>query len=459
MNRFIFFVSFLFVATLLAPALAQAQTDGIFADFTTTAGAFTVELDYMRAPRTVAHFIGLAEGGQSWMDPVDGVARSNAWLSGSAFYQVQYDVPTAGVTNLLALQGGLRPVADAWTGDPGYGILDETSNGLSHSNGVLSMVADGPNTGAAEFMILLTNGAGYWDGRQTVFGRVSAGLDVVQTIAGGGQTYGQLHAPATISNVTIRREGTEAEGFAYAGSDLPMVRADGCRVEMLGGDAAQYVFVKAPQSETIMAHVESMLDGQWALYSLGFNRTTQSVADAVSFSTTLEGWGRHFFHGTRVDYPVFSAIPLDEMTGITFAAQWSDGAVYQYWLNLSARTGFYQNVTTPGAVVKINDCQFRTRRGNCSQLNFMDQNGNVFDYTLGFAASGVTTGRYYLALSSAFTGASLGEDWGDCEYAAWNSGGTSSRHAATKGELEARAWVRKENGPVQRRGVRLNLGL
>ncbi len=429
----------------------SARADGLYVDFSTSAGAFTVELNYVRAPRTVAHFIRMAEGWQSWMDPVDGVARTNPWYAGSGLYKVQYSVPSAGVTNRLALQGGLRAVDGAWSGGPGYAILDEATNGLSHSNGVIAMVTDGPHTGAAEFMILLTNGASYWDGRQTVFGRVSAGTGVVQAIAGGGQTGGQLVAPAVISAVTIRRVGTTAESFVTDRNDLPDVQADGCRVDILGGGTARYVCVQGPQSETIMAHQTNLPALQWALYSLGFNGTTQAVEIALPFSTMAEGWSRHFFHGTRVDYPVFSAIPLQAMSGITFAAQESDGTVYQYWLNLVAKTGFWQNVTTTGAVVKINDCLYRTSGAHSTQFNFMDQDGNIFDYTLGFDVKGATMGRYYMVLTSAWTGDLLGTEWGDCQYAAWNPGAKTKRTTETQ---PSRTWPERREEAVAGRGIR-----
>ena len=201
-----------------------------------------------------------------------------------------------------------------------------------------------------------------------------------------------------------------------------------------------------------MAHHTNLLDAQWALYSLGFNGTTQAVESALPFSTTPEGWSRHFFHGTRVDYPVFSAIPLEEMAGITFAAQEHDGTVYQYWLNLVAKTGFWQNVTTPGAIVKINDASmsYETRRGNCTHLNFMDVNGNVFDYVLGFDAEGATTGRYYLSLTSG-TGELLGTEWGACEYAAWNPGAKSKRAAL---KLPRRTGPERRESAVSVKGIR-----
>ena len=430
----------------------QAQTNGLFADFSTSAGTFTVELDFVRAPRTVANFVRLAEGEQSWMDPATGVARTEPWYAGSGLYRVQYEVPGAGVTNLLALQGGLRPVAGQWNGGPGYTILDEATNGLSHSNGVIAMVTDGPHTGATEFMILLTNGAGYWDGRQTVFGRVSTGMAVVQAISGGEKIYGQLVSPVVLTNMAIRRVGAAAEAFSSDRVDLPQVQTNECRVDILSGETAQYVCVKGAESETLMVHTANLLNPQWEIYSFGFNGATQAVELEVPFSTTLEGWSRHFFHGSRVAYPVFSAIPLEGMTGITFAAQWGTGEVHQYWLNLVAGTGYWQNVSTTGAVVKINDCQQRTRGANCTQLNFMDQNGNVFDYVLGFDSKGDTTGRYYLSLTSAWTGDSLGVEWGECEYAPWSPGVTAKRVLATS---ESRVWKGPEAGPAKPKGIRL----
>ena len=59
----------------LAPAPgAGAQTDGIFADFVTTHGIFTVWLDMDRAPRAVASFVGLATGETGWLD-----TQTNLW--------------------------------------------------------------------------------------------------------------------------------------------------------------------------------------------------------------------------------------------------------------------------------------------------------------------------------------------------------------------------------------------
>lgn len=47
---------------------ARAQSEGIFADFVTSHGNFTVWLDMDRAPRAVASFVGLATGEGGWVD-------------------------------------------------------------------------------------------------------------------------------------------------------------------------------------------------------------------------------------------------------------------------------------------------------------------------------------------------------------------------------------------------------
>ena len=177
------------------------------------------------------------------------------------------------------------------------------------------------------------------------------------------------------------------------------------------------------------------------------------MESAATFSTTLAGWTRRFFHGAGVSYPVFSAIPLEQMAGVTFAAQWSDGTVYQYWLNPAAKTGLWQNVTATGALVRIGPdplMRCATRGANTTVLNFMDQYGNIFDYKLGFDSNGATTGRFYLEIS----GLAEGREWGACQYAPWNPGVRSA--SRTVPSAGARSAVRLEPGPVLPRGIRLS---
>lgn len=66
----------IFVLELAGACAARAQTEGIFADFVTSRGEFTVWLDHERAPRPVASFVGLATGETGWVDE-----RTNVWRS------------------------------------------------------------------------------------------------------------------------------------------------------------------------------------------------------------------------------------------------------------------------------------------------------------------------------------------------------------------------------------------
>jgi peptidyl-prolyl cis-trans isomerase B (cyclophilin B) len=84
-------------------------------------------------------------------------------------------------------------------GGPGYRFEDETSNGLRHERGVLSMANAGPNTNGSQFFI--THVATPWlDGKHTVFGKVVSGIEVVDAVKQGD----------TIKSVTIEGDADAA---------------------------------------------------------------------------------------------------------------------------------------------------------------------------------------------------------------------------------------------------------
>ena len=128
------------------------------ATFDTAKGPIRVELYPQKAPLTVANFVNLAKHG---------------FYDGLSFHRVIPD---------FMIQGGCPE--GSGRGGPGYRFEDETSNGVSHDRGVLSMANAGPNTNGSQFFI--THVPTPWlDGKHTVFGKVIDGLDVVDSVAGG----------------------------------------------------------------------------------------------------------------------------------------------------------------------------------------------------------------------------------------------------------------------------------
>jgi peptidyl-prolyl cis-trans isomerase B (cyclophilin B) len=124
----------------------------------TTKGKIVLELAEDDAPNTVANFISLAEKG---------------YFDGLLFHRV--------LANFM-IQGG--DPKGTGTGGPGYVIADEFSPRLKHTRGVISMANAGPNTGGSQFFI--THVATPWlDGKHAVFGKVTAGLEVVDAIRQG----------------------------------------------------------------------------------------------------------------------------------------------------------------------------------------------------------------------------------------------------------------------------------
>lgn len=84
------------------------------------------------------------------------------------------------VINGFMIQGG-DPTGTG-RGGPGYVIRDEFKPGRKNEKGILSMANAGPNTGGSQFFINLVNN-NHLDGKHSVFGRVVAGMDVVEKIA------------------------------------------------------------------------------------------------------------------------------------------------------------------------------------------------------------------------------------------------------------------------------------
>lgn len=213
----------LFILALLAiggpPAiLTHAQVaEGLFATIETTQGTFTCQLEFERAPRTVANFVSLAEGSRPWVD------FQKARISREPYYD---NTPIHRIIKGFVIQGGSP--SGTGTDGPGYRFRDELHAELKHDRaGVLSMAKTSePHTNGSQFFVTL--GATPWlDNVHSVFGSVVEGLAVVEQL-GNVITDPADHPvePQFILSVQITRQGEAALAFdpLSVNPPLPEVR-------------------------------------------------------------------------------------------------------------------------------------------------------------------------------------------------------------------------------------------
>ena len=122
----------------------------------TSEGAIELELFSADAPKTVENFERLSRDG---------------FYEGVIFHRVIPD---------FMIQGG-DPTGTG-SGGPGYEFEDEF-NEHRVVRGALAMANAGPNTNGSQFFIVTTEAASWLDGKHTVFGRVTSGMDVVDRIS------------------------------------------------------------------------------------------------------------------------------------------------------------------------------------------------------------------------------------------------------------------------------------
>jgi peptidyl-prolyl cis-trans isomerase A (cyclophilin A) len=161
----------------------------------TNQGSFTVKLYEDLAPNTVSNFAGLATGKIDWTDPTTGQPGSGPFYDGVIFHRI---IPG------FVIQGGDR--TGTGRGGPGYRFGDECSPQAKHTKaGMLSMANAGPGTNGSQFFITL-GATPHLDGRHTVFGEVTEGMEVITKI-GGVQTDAQDRpiSPVKIESVSVAR--------------------------------------------------------------------------------------------------------------------------------------------------------------------------------------------------------------------------------------------------------------
>jgi cyclophilin family peptidyl-prolyl cis-trans isomerase len=143
----------------------------------TNHGTIELELHPGEAPKTVENFVKLARDG---------------FYDGVIFHRVIPD---------FMIQGG-DPTGTG-SGGPGYSFEDEF-NEHKVERGALAMANAGPNTNGSQFFIVTTEAAPWLDGKHTVFGRVTNGMDVVDEISEVERDAGDKpHEDVVIQSVSV----------------------------------------------------------------------------------------------------------------------------------------------------------------------------------------------------------------------------------------------------------------
>ncbi len=160
-----------------APPMCITLSRGYSADVKTDAGSFTIQLSPQQAPRTVNNFVFLA--------------RYHLY-DGTVFHRV---IPG------FVVQGG-DPTGTG-TGGPGYKFADELPPAGSYKIGSVAMANSGPNTDGSQFFVITGQQGVQLQPQYSLFGQVTSGMNVVDTISAGGGSSGTPTVKHHILSVTI----------------------------------------------------------------------------------------------------------------------------------------------------------------------------------------------------------------------------------------------------------------
>ena len=164
--------------------------DGLYAKIETNKGEIIVQLDYEKAPITVANFVTLVEGKNEFVTNEN--IKNRPFYDGLKFHRV--------IENFM-IQGG-DPLGTG-SGDAGYKFKDEITDARFDKAGILAMANSGPATNSSQFFI--THLETPWlDGKHTIFGHV---------VGNGMEAVNKILQDDYMSKVTIIRNGDAAKKF------------------------------------------------------------------------------------------------------------------------------------------------------------------------------------------------------------------------------------------------------
>jgi len=271
--------------------------DGLYADIETNKGHIIVELDYKKAPITVANFVTLAEGKNEFV--TKDYLKGKPFYNGLKFHRVIED---------FMIQTG--DPEGTGSGDTGYKFKDEFTDLKFDKAGVLAMANNGPGTNSSQFFI--THVETPWlNGKHTIFGHV---------VEKGQEVVNQVKQDDTIVSVTIIRNGEAAKKFDAVKvfndyfSDIAKEKSKfaGVQKEKIDYYAAQKA--KATKTSTGLEYVitekgtgkKPAIGTQLYIHYAGF------LEDGTLFDTSIEDVAKTFgkFDPARAEAKAYSPIPF-----------------------------------------------------------------------------------------------------------------------------------------------------
>ncbi len=391
-----------FCLLFLTAAMLRAEpptADGIYATFAVSRGGTPVgeircRLEHEKVPRTVANFVGLAEGSRAWVDFQRAGLSRKPFYDGLVFHRVvvQRDPNTQEILFDIVQSGS--PKGDGSDG-PGYTFKDEFDSSLRHDapGGVLSMANSGLNSNGSQFFITRV-ATPHLDDVHSVFGHTvdQSDLDALALVQQGD----------TIDSVIITRNGAAAQAFDVNAHGLPSVEnASAAIARINGGFELNY-------QQTVSAEYFVFHTGDFQTWSMTggeefyFNAPTQTPLDVTSLTT---GESKRFFSATKVQYPGTLLTPA---VGIGMRLQIdinTQGDTFTFDLT-GTSTGSYAYSVFPSSVFPINFYRwdreaYRGRLvGSISGLAYNNGTDPIDSLNVSFAFDTPTSGKAKGSLTS-----------------------------------------------------------
>jgi cyclophilin family peptidyl-prolyl cis-trans isomerase len=230
--------------------------DGLYAKIKTSKGDIMCQLEFEKTPITVANYVSLAEGKNTFVSPE---YKGKKLFDGLKFHRVLAQ---------FMIQGG-DPLGNG-SGDAGYKFKDEFTDLKHDVPGIMSMANSGPGTNGSQFFI--THLATPWlDGKHTVFGHVVEGMEVVNKIA---QDDG-------IISVEIIRKGAKATQF-----DAAKIFTD--------------YFAKEAEAKKLNDEKFKVVKDQKVAELAGIKASATKTASGLQYKITTKGKGKKPTNGANV---------------------------------------------------------------------------------------------------------------------------------------------------------------